>query len=309
MARIRTIKPEFWTSEQITECSIETRLLFIGLLNFVDDGGRMPYSPKRIKGQIYPHDDFTSADIQRMIDELSSNALGEPLVVLYDVDGKRYLQITGWAKHQKIDRPTYQFPDRNGVIPEGKGFTGKNGLDEHSTSARHRKGMEGKGMERNGVEGKGKEGGSLTRAQRARAGPPDFEDDWPADYRRQFADAYPHKVGMTAALEALDNARGKVTWRVVMETLKTYVETKPPDRQWANPKTWITEERWNDRPAKPSGNGHAAKPSVGGDRARRLARQMEALEREGADRRPSDAIGGDELGGDDARLVSGQERE
>jgi hypothetical protein len=46
MARIRTIRPEFWTSEQVTECSMPARLLFIGLWNFCDDGGRMPYSPK-----------------------------------------------------------------------------------------------------------------------------------------------------------------------------------------------------------------------------------------------------------------------
>lgn len=32
MARIRSIKPEFWVSEQIGECSTNARLTFIGLL-------------------------------------------------------------------------------------------------------------------------------------------------------------------------------------------------------------------------------------------------------------------------------------
>ena len=42
MARIRTIKPEFWASEQVMDCKPVTRLLFIGLWNFVDDFGRAP---------------------------------------------------------------------------------------------------------------------------------------------------------------------------------------------------------------------------------------------------------------------------
>ncbi len=57
MARIRTIKPEFWTSEQVMECAPLARLLFIGLWNFCDDAGRMALSPKRIKAQILPSDD------------------------------------------------------------------------------------------------------------------------------------------------------------------------------------------------------------------------------------------------------------
>lgn len=39
MARIRTIKPEFWTAEQVMELSRDARLLFIGMWNFCDDAG------------------------------------------------------------------------------------------------------------------------------------------------------------------------------------------------------------------------------------------------------------------------------
>lgn len=37
MPRIRTIKPEYWTSEQVLDLSIPARLAFIGLWNFCDD--------------------------------------------------------------------------------------------------------------------------------------------------------------------------------------------------------------------------------------------------------------------------------
>jgi len=100
MARYRTIKPEFWSSEQVMECSLTARLMFIGMWNFADDAGRLSYSAKTIKAQIFPGDDVSADDIRRMIDELSSNGL----VIQYVVDGKEYLSITGWH-HQKIDRP------------------------------------------------------------------------------------------------------------------------------------------------------------------------------------------------------------
>ncbi|STV36571.1 primosomal protein I [Klebsiella pneumoniae] len=48
MARIRTVKPEFWTDEKVVECSIPARLLFIGLFNFANDNGMPERSPKTV---------------------------------------------------------------------------------------------------------------------------------------------------------------------------------------------------------------------------------------------------------------------
>lgn len=39
MARIRTIKPEFWEDEDIGKLPIPCRLFFIGCWNFADDYG------------------------------------------------------------------------------------------------------------------------------------------------------------------------------------------------------------------------------------------------------------------------------
>jgi hypothetical protein len=100
MSRIRSIKPEFWTSEQVMECSLNARLMFIGMWNFADDSGRLPYSPKSIKAQIFPSDEISLDTIRGMIVELSKN----DLVIIYTVDDKEYLQITGW-QHQRIDKP------------------------------------------------------------------------------------------------------------------------------------------------------------------------------------------------------------
>lgn len=100
MPRIRSIKPEFWTAGQIIECSLNARLLFIGLWNFCDDEGRHPHRPKQIKAQIFPADDLIEKDIQGMLLELSTNGL----ITIYTVDNQEYLQVNGWH-HQRIDKP------------------------------------------------------------------------------------------------------------------------------------------------------------------------------------------------------------
>jgi hypothetical protein len=74
--------------------------MFIGMWNFADDLGRLPYSPKSIKAQIFPGDDLTLDIIRGMINELSSNGL----LLIYAIEDKEFLQITGW-QHQRIDKP------------------------------------------------------------------------------------------------------------------------------------------------------------------------------------------------------------
>lgn len=107
MARIRSIKPEFWSSDNVVECSTNARLLFIGLWNFCDDKGRHTYSPKQIKALVFPSDDFAVNAIRDMLDELSRNGL----IKRYAVDGKEYFYVTGWH-HQRIDKPQKpKFPE------------------------------------------------------------------------------------------------------------------------------------------------------------------------------------------------------
>lgn len=105
MARIRSIKPEFWTSSQIVNCSPIARLLFIGLWNFCDDAGIHSADPKRIKMEIFPGDAFTDADLSGWIDELiRAGVLGR-----YRVGREWFLCVISWH-HQKIDKSTFRFP-------------------------------------------------------------------------------------------------------------------------------------------------------------------------------------------------------
>lgn len=145
MARIRTIKPEFWTSEQVMNLSPNARLLFIGLWNFCDDAGIHPASLKRLKAEVMPADDVRSDDVRRMIDE----CIGEGLIREYEIDGDAYWAVTGWH-HQKIDQPSYKYPMEDGTVPEGpakRRQASKKSKDERHVFA-----------ERSPPEGKGREG-------------------------------------------------------------------------------------------------------------------------------------------------------
>ena len=138
MARIRTIKPEFWSDEKVVECSVNARLLFIGLWNFADDAGRQEDAPKQIKMKIFPGDDITAAEIEGMLRELSGNGL----VIRYVVDGKRFIQIKGW-RHQVINKP------QKSKIPPCPEFSAEHsGNDPVELPV----GMEWNGKERKGIE-------------------------------------------------------------------------------------------------------------------------------------------------------------
>ena len=139
MARIRTIKPETWTDEKFVALSPLARLLFVGMWNFADDDGRMQYSPVTLKLQILPAD---SVEISELLDEIRR----ESMVLIYEVDGKWYLQIVNFGKHQKVDKRT---PSKLPPPPPNTQGAPPNPAESPRTVP-----TEGKGREGNGKEGK-----------------------------------------------------------------------------------------------------------------------------------------------------------
>ena len=102
--RIRTIKPEFWTSEDIAAHDWPTRLLFIGLWSYVDDNGVGRDNEKLIKADLFPLEDDprdTLATVSRGLQALCD--AGQ--ISRYTVAGKAYLYINAWENHQRVDRP------------------------------------------------------------------------------------------------------------------------------------------------------------------------------------------------------------
>jgi hypothetical protein len=92
--RARTIKPGFFKNEELAECSLAARLLFPGLWMLADREGRLEDRPKRIKGELFPYDDF---DVDALLDELA----GHGFITRYEAQGKRYIQIVTFLSHQR----------------------------------------------------------------------------------------------------------------------------------------------------------------------------------------------------------------
>ena len=93
MPRARNIKPGFFRNEDLVEVGFEVRLLFIGLWTLADREGRLEDRPKRIKMEIFPAD---NVEVDDGLSELAD--LG--MLLRYEVDGRRYIQITNFSKHQ-----------------------------------------------------------------------------------------------------------------------------------------------------------------------------------------------------------------
>jgi len=111
MARIRTIKPEFWTDEKIVRLPFEARLLFIGLWNFCDDEGFLYEQSERIRMQILPNDDV---DTEALLDLLVAAVLLERFSLS---NGRGFaLRIAHFLEHQKVSHPA---PSR--IAPELSG--------------------------------------------------------------------------------------------------------------------------------------------------------------------------------------------
>lgn len=125
MARIRTIKPEFWIDERVGECSPTARLLFIATWNFADDNGNLERSAKQLKAQAMPYD---AVDCEALLLELLAAGLLEE----YESNGRKYLHISGFDKHQKIEKKSaarHPLPDSSPtaplVVPEQSALEGK----------------------------------------------------------------------------------------------------------------------------------------------------------------------------------------
>ena len=103
--RIRSIRPEFWSSEDIAAMDWHSRLVYIGLWSYVDDNGVGRDLERLIVTDLFPLDEDLSESSLRVHVALKHlEAAGN--ITRYTVDGKPYLHVTAWDTHQKINRPT-----------------------------------------------------------------------------------------------------------------------------------------------------------------------------------------------------------
>ena len=122
--RIRSIKPEFWRSDDTVALPISARLTFIGLWSYVDDNGVGSAKLSSIVSDLYAEDLVRDPPetLQRVSGDIQAIE-NRGMIVRYN-DGKReLLYVTAWDSHQLVNRPSkghgYPLPPAE-IVEAGK---------------------------------------------------------------------------------------------------------------------------------------------------------------------------------------------
>lgn len=102
MARIRTIKPEFWTDEKLSALPEATLILAAALLNYADDEGFFNANVSLIKAACSPlrEPSVSIHDSLQALAKIHYVRLGR------SNDNRNYGHIVAFRKHQRINRPS-----------------------------------------------------------------------------------------------------------------------------------------------------------------------------------------------------------
>lgn len=215
MARIRTIKPEFFTSEDIVELDPMARLLYIALWCEADKEGRLVWKPKTFKMRYFPADD---CDIDALADALVTRGL----VCLY---GESLAFIPSFKDHQHINPR-----EKDSILPNphDASLTRRNASVTVNARAGRKEGKERKD----------------TRVDDANG----FDDFWTA-YPKKVGKGDAEKAwkklkpDLDTCLSAISSAKVGADW------LKDGGQFIP------HPATWLNGKRWEDgKPASANGN-------------------------------------------------------
>lgn len=240
MPRIRTIKPEFWSSPDTAQASPLARLTYIAMWTWADDYGRGTLNLKELEGFIFPNDDVAelaqgTSDTTQGSSAQFRDTVKEVVTVfglnVYEVDRRTYYEIPSWDDHQRTERKAKKCnptPDQGGYVTDQWIYgdarkcadvpTDKQGSSVHfRDSDKEVLGSSGIGKGKGTGKGTGKNTLGHPAGDRERTGTGDAQsvhDDecktptedaptapaYPSEFE-QWWGAYPKKVGKRRALK------------------------------------------------------------------------------------------------------------
>src|SRR3546814_15499559 len=100
MARIRTVKPDFFRHKRLYQAEKDTglpiRVTFAGLWTIADREGRFKWDPDNIKLDVLPWD---QVDFAHVLHALATRGF----IIPYEVDATRYGVLPGFVRHKAIN--------------------------------------------------------------------------------------------------------------------------------------------------------------------------------------------------------------
>ena len=243
----RIIKESICTSEEVDKLSPFQETFFYRLIVNCDDYGRMDARVKILKSKLYPLKDIRAEQIAAALEALAS----AELVILYQVDGKPFLQMKTWRKHQQLraKKSKYPAPDNNGYHV----------LSDDSECPRNPKESESE-FESNA--------GKKNNSARTREGE-EPEEAAETDKTNEddvfefdaFWDAFPRKSGDIREARCLyyEAIRDGVTPEVLLEAATWQAEEKgqfmPSPEKWLRNMCWKEPKPSNGKGEKSDGSG------------------------------------------------------
>lgn len=220
MARIRTIKPEFFTSEDIVSLSPLARIFFVSLWCEADREGRFVWKSRTLKMRYLPADDCSA-------DELSDELVNAGLIFFYEAEGRTIACIPGFKRHQIINNKEAEsiLPSPNECESSVEASRVKGALKSRKDASQGKERKEGK--ER-----------IPTRAERTAS----FDVFWKAYPRKTnkgqaekiFDRLSPDETLLTTIIEAIERAKSRDQWR------------RDGGKYIPYPSTWLNAKGWED---------------------------------------------------------------
>jgi hypothetical protein len=248
--RIRSIRPEFWTSEDVAGMDWYTRLVYVGLWSYVDDNGVGRDVEALIVAALFPLDGDIPESSRRVTGALRHlSTHGQ--ITRYRVDGKAYLHVNQWLTHQRIEKKSlgrYPLPTSENAEIQEPSPTTPGVLPEPSTPGEGEKGRRGEGE----------------KSKDLAAEPPSENRPRYSEEFEEFWSYYPRSVGKIAAGKSWARAIKQATKTEIIEGARQYGQDPnlPDDEQFIpHPAKWLNDGRWADGPLPPRYNP-AMKPST-----------------------------------------------
>lgn len=215
----RMLNTDIWKSKQVSNLSIQARLLYVGLITFGDDDGRLNGDPALLRSQIFPRDEkVTVAEVTKWLEEIVASGL----VVKYTANGDDYLAHPNWTRYQTIRADRQK--ESNIPPPPADLVTAELQPSVNQVSAKDkiREGKITKEKVTSLFEAFWKEYPNKTAKKKA-------QQSW----ERIFTVNKPDEL-YTAIMAGLERSKKSSQW------------VKDGGQFVPHPTTWLNQERWND---------------------------------------------------------------
>lgn len=102
MPRQRMIKPDFFDSGSLAECTRDARLVFVGLWVMADDKGNMKFNERKLQKQLFPYDDLDPRMLMVWLAELEDVGC----IKAYEAQGDVCISVPNFLTYQTIKNPS-----------------------------------------------------------------------------------------------------------------------------------------------------------------------------------------------------------